>query len=199
MVTLQGASEAVLRCRTESWNAVAGISVDTWRIWRALPSTGCEGRSSGDGDLVRKSRNEQSPLQAGDIVVEEGKEWMAWLPLEVVVGNTCILVADHVDIWENQYNIVKLKKKKKSCHLVPKSCLSLCDPMDFSPPDSMGFSWQEHWCGLPFPLSGAFHYSGIKPVSPTLAGTFSITESPGKPSVGIGRDKNFWACWGGEE
>ena len=76
MVTLQGAGEAVLRCRTESWNAVAGISVDTWRIWRAPPSTDCEGRSSGDGDLVRKSRNEQSPLQAGDIVVEEGKEWM---------------------------------------------------------------------------------------------------------------------------
>ena len=76
MATLQGAGEAVLRCRTESWNAEAGISVDTWRVWSAPPSTGCEGRSSGDGDLVRKSRNEQSPLQAGDIVVEEGKEWM---------------------------------------------------------------------------------------------------------------------------
>ena len=76
MATLQGAGEAVLRCRTESWNAAAGISVDTWRVWRAPASTGCEGRSSGDGDLVRKSRNEQSPLQAGDIVVEEGKEWM---------------------------------------------------------------------------------------------------------------------------
>ena len=49
MATLQGAGEAVLRCRTESWNAAAGISVDTWRVWRAPPSTGCEGRSSGDG------------------------------------------------------------------------------------------------------------------------------------------------------
>ena len=87
----------------------------------------------------------------------------------------------------------------RSCRLVTKSCLSLCDPMDFSPPDSMGFSWQEHCHGLPFPLPGACHYPGIKPVSPTLAGTFSITESPGKPSVGIGRDKNFAACWGGEE
>ena len=76
MATLQGAGEAVLRCRTESWNAAAGISVDTWRIWRAPASTGCEGRSSGDGDLFRKPRNEQSPLQAGDIVVEEGKEWI---------------------------------------------------------------------------------------------------------------------------
>ena len=28
------------------------------------------------------------------------------------MGNTCIPVVDHVDIWQNQYNIVKLKKKK---------------------------------------------------------------------------------------
>ena len=27
------------------------------------------------------------------------------------MGNTCIPVADHVDIWQNQYNIVKLKNK----------------------------------------------------------------------------------------
>ena len=27
------------------------------------------------------------------------------------MGNTCIPVAIHVDIWQNQYNIVKLKKK----------------------------------------------------------------------------------------
>ena len=30
------------------------------------------------------------------------------------------------------------------------SCLTLCDPMDGSPP-SLGFSRQEHWSGLPFP------------------------------------------------
>ena len=29
------------------------------------------------------------------------------------MGNTCIPVADHVDIWQNQYNIVKLKNKIK--------------------------------------------------------------------------------------
>ena len=28
------------------------------------------------------------------------------------MGNTCIPVADHVDIWQNQYNIVKLKNIK---------------------------------------------------------------------------------------
>ena len=29
------------------------------------------------------------------------------------MGNTCKPVADHVDIWKNQYNIVKLKNKIK--------------------------------------------------------------------------------------
>ena len=29
------------------------------------------------------------------------------------MGNMCIPVADHVDIWQNQYNIVKLKNKIK--------------------------------------------------------------------------------------
>ena len=33
------------------------------------------------------------------------------------------------------------------------SCLTLCDPIDSSPPGSPspGFSRQEHWSGLPFP------------------------------------------------
>ena len=37
--------------------------------------------------------------------------------------------------------------------LVTKSCLTLCDSMDCSPPVSlpMGFPRQEHWSGLPFP------------------------------------------------
>ena len=29
------------------------------------------------------------------------------------MGNTCIPMAHHVDIWQNQYNIVKLKNKMK--------------------------------------------------------------------------------------
>ena len=33
------------------------------------------------------------------------------------------------------------------------SCLTLCDPIDGSPPGSpsLGFSRPEHWSGLPFP------------------------------------------------
>ena len=30
------------------------------------------------------------------------------------------------------------------------SCPTLCDPIDGSPPGSLGFSRQEHWSGLPF-------------------------------------------------
>ena len=35
-------------------------------------------------EVKELSRNEQSLLQAGDLIIEEGKEWMGWLPLEVI-------------------------------------------------------------------------------------------------------------------
>ena len=51
-------------------------------------------------------------------------------------------------------------------------------------PLSMGFSRQEHWSGLPFPLPGDLSDSGIKPgspASPSLAGGFFATAPLGKP------------------
>ena len=51
----------------------------------------------------------------------------------------------------------------------------------YQAPMSIGFSRQEHWSGLPFPPPGDLPNSGIKPVSPTLAGGFFTTEPPGKP------------------
>ena len=42
------------------------------------------------------------------------------------MGNTCIPVADHVDIWQNQYNIVKLKNKRKKKKKNNK-ILSICE------------------------------------------------------------------------
>ena len=51
-------------------------------------------------------------------------------------------------------------------------------------PLSMGFSRQEHWSGLPFPLPGDLPNPGTEPTSPlppALAGRVSATESPGKP------------------
>ena len=55
--------------------------------------------------------------------------------------------------------------------LVIKSCLTLCDPMDFSPPGSslsMGFSRQEYWSGLLFASPGDLPHPGIEPGSPAL-------------------------------
>ena len=40
------------------------------------------------------------------------------------------------------------------------SCLTLCDPIDGSPPgsSSLGFSRQEHWSGLPFPSPSNIYF-----------------------------------------
>ena len=48
-------------------------------------------------------------------------------------------------------------------------------------PLSMGFSRQEHWSGLPFPLPGDL--PGIKPASPTLQADSLPTEPPGRPAL----------------
>ena len=53
------------------------------------------------------------------------------------------------------------------------SCLTLCNPMDCSPPDSsvsVEFSRQEYWNGLPSPTPEDFPDPGIRPMSPLLVG-----------------------------
>ena len=55
-------------------------------------------------------------------------------------------------------------------------------------PLSMGFSRQQYWNGLPFPLPRDLPEPGIEPlspVSPVLAGEFSTTEPLGNPPVYI--------------
>ena len=52
-------------------------------------------------------------------------------------------------------------------------------------PLSVGFSRQEYWSGLPFLPPGDLPDPGIQPTSPTVAGGFFTTESPGKPIVGV--------------
>ena len=56
-------------------------------------------------------------------------------------------------------------------------CLTLYDPMVYSPPGSSvhGFSRQEYWSGLPCPPPGDLPDPGIKPrfvMSSALAGGF---------------------------
>ena len=65
-------------------------------------------------------------------------------------------------------------------------CLTLCDPVDYSPPDSSvhGVFQARILEWLPFPTLGYLPNLGIKPmssVSPTLSGRFSTTVPPGKP------------------
>ena len=48
-------------------------------------------------------------------------------------------------------------------------------------PLSLEFSRQEYWSGLPFLSPEDPPDSGIKLVSPALAGEIFITETPGKP------------------
>ena len=50
-------------------------------------------------------------------------------------------------------------------------------------PQSMRFSRQECWSGLPFPSSGDLLDTGIKLASPVLTGGFFTTEPPGKPTT----------------
>ena len=52
-------------------------------------------------------------------------------------------------------------------------------------PLSMGFPRQEYWHELPFPSPRDLPNPEIKPMSPTLAGTFFTTEPPGKPLIDV--------------
>ena len=51
------------------------------------------------------------------------------------------------------------------CYLVINSCLTLCNPKDYSLPGSSlyGISRQEYWSGLPFPSPGVFLTEGSNP------------------------------------
>ena len=50
-------------------------------------------------------------------------------------------------------------------------------------PQSMGFSGQEHWSGLPFPSPGDLPKPGIKLRSPALQADSLPSELPGKPNI----------------
>ena len=50
----------------------------------------------------------------------------------------------------------------------------------YQAPQSMGFSRQEYWRGLPFPSPGDLPDPEIKPRSPTLQADTLTSEPPGK-------------------
>ena len=77
--------------------------------------------------------------------------------------------------------LMRVKERKKESK-VAQLCLSLCDPMYCSMPDSSvhGFSRQEYWNGLPFPSPGDIPGAGTEPASPTLQTDSLSSELPGK-------------------
>ena len=66
---------------------------------------------------------------------------------------------------------------------VTQSCLTVCDPMDYSLPGSSvhGIFQTRYWIGLPFPSPGDLPNSGIKPWPPVLQVGFLSSEPSGKP------------------
>ena len=52
----------------------------------------------------------------------------------------------------------------------------------YQAPQSMEFSRQEYWSGLPFPSPGDLPNPGIKPGSPALQADALPSEPPGKPT-----------------
>ena len=72
------------------------------------------------------------------------------------------------------------------------ACLTLCNPMDCSPPGSScpwDYPRQEYWSGLPFPAPEDLPNPGIEPaslISPALTGGFLTASATGvSPSVSI--------------
>ena len=96
-----------------------------------------------------------------------------------------------------------LEKYSHNLCIVTKSCPTIYDLIDCSPPWdchvhglqysclSMGFSRQEYWSGLPFPAREKLPNPGIEPASPALTSWFSTTEASGKPSQSVPRCKDF--------
>ena len=76
------------------------------------------------------------------------------------------------------------------CVLVTELCPTLCDPIDYSPPDCSvhGILQARILRELPFLSPGDLLNPGIKPKSPALqADFFLLSEPPKKPERGPGR------------
>ena len=77
--------------------------------------------------------------------------------------------------------------------LVTQSCLTLCNPMDCSPPGSSvhRILQQEYWSGFPFPSPGDLPHSGVEPTPPVFhalqAGSFPLRhwEGPSMNAISV--------------
>ena len=97
------------------------------------------------------------------------------------------LVAALSSLWAGNFINLSFKITRVYGCSVTQSSLTLCDPMDCSPPGSSVHEIFQagilEW--LPLPTPRDLPDPGIEPespASPALAGGFFITELPGKPS-----------------
>ena len=74
---------------------------------------------------------------------------------------------------------------------VAQSGLTLATPwtIAYQAPQSMEFSRQEYWSGLPFPSPGDLLNPGIEPGSPALQADAFLSQPPGKPKNVEGKCK----------
>ena len=80
--------------------------------------------------------------------------------------------------------------------LVAKSCLTCCNPMEYSLQSSSvhGIFRQEYWSGLSFPTLGDLPNPGIEPRSLALQADSLPVEPPGKPWIQIQKCNSLWHC-----
>ena len=84
-----------------------------------------------------------------------------------------------------EWVVISFSSRYSAVCLVAQARLTLCDPVDCSPPGSSylwGFSRQEYWSGLPCPPQGDPPNPGLIPRSPALQADSFPSEPPGKPN-----------------
>ena len=103
------------------------------------------------------------------------------------IWQVVVLVDFETVVWVQWWGQFWLASGFVYCRSLTQSCPTLCTALTVAcqAPLTVGFSQQEYWNGLAFPLPGDLPDSGIKPASPALAGGFFTIEPPGKPWVYI--------------
>ena len=90
----------------------------------------------------------------------EKSETHSWHKPHLAQQHTVICIHTIIQLWPSLHRFKGCKKEKV---LVVQLCLTLCNPMDYSPPgSSVHNSRTRYWSGLPFSSPGDFPDPGIE-------------------------------------